>query len=262
MKDHQHNYFVTVTYAPEHVPKRIRQNTETGEITETNTLDKKDVTLFLKRLKEHFRDKFGHTGIRYFYCGEYGEKTERPHYHFIFFNMPLYDLKPFFLNHEGQQVYRSKLLEDKWKLGIVSVGEVTYQSAAYVARYILKKQTGEMQRKDREPEFTEMSRRPGIGKNYYLNHRDEIYKNDEVIIKARLGKVVAMKPPRYFDELYDLDNPDGLKEVKKHRRDIALMSRGALSNYTTLEMSDYLDVCERNKLNHLKMLKRKMREDV
>lgn len=104
-------------------------------------------------------------------------------------NLPLFDLEPFFINANHDQIYKCETIEKIWGKGIISVGKVTWNSAAYVARYMLKKQKGAgadwyYQSKGQEPEFTRMSRKPGIGAEYYQANKESIYKNDEIVIYA------------------------------------------------------------------------------
>lgn len=100
--DHDHCYFLTLTYDDEHLPildhidykyvqdgKEITDEIENDGTWTTGSLYPEDVTKFLKSLKEYYRIEKNITGIRYFYCGEYGETTQRPHYHMILFGAPL-----------------------------------------------------------------------------------------------------------------------------------------------------------------------------
>ena len=120
---HEQSYFLTLTYNNEFLPK-------------TGSLQKADVQLFMKRL----RKKFG-KGIRYYYCGEYGEKFHRPHYHLIIFGCEFPD-KILWKIERGNRLWISEDLNKLWKKGYCSIGMVTFESAAYVARYVTKKITG------------------------------------------------------------------------------------------------------------------------
>lgn len=121
---HQHNCFITLTYADEHLPPN-------------NSLVYEHFQLFMKRL----RKKYGE-GIRFYMCGEYGENFGRPHFHACLFGHNFPDLK-LWKTVNKQKLYRSAELETLWPFGHSSVGTVTFESAAYVARYILKKVSGE-----------------------------------------------------------------------------------------------------------------------
>lgn len=80
--------------------------------------------------------------IRYFACGEYGGKTDRPHYHAIIFGHVFPDWKPWRQSVSGHLLYRSADFERVWGKGHCEIGDVTSQSAGYVSRYILKKVIG------------------------------------------------------------------------------------------------------------------------
>lgn len=122
---HKENCFITLTYAPEHLPA-------------DQSLHYRDFQLFMKRLRKRFSGKV----IRFYMCGEYGENFGRPHFHACLFGHNFDDLTLWKVQNK-QKLYRSKTLEELWPFGHSSVGTVTFESAAYVARYIMKKVTGE-----------------------------------------------------------------------------------------------------------------------
>lgn len=213
---HERNCFVTLTYDQENLPT-------------DGSINVRHFQLFMKKL----RKKYG-KGIRYFHCGEYGEKLERPHYHAILFNHDFEDKIPWKKQGESQ-LYTSQSLERLWGLGFCSVGAVTFASAAYVARYITKKWTGpEAQSKyqwtnplngqeyQRSPEYCTMSRRAGIGKVWFDKYYDDVKKNDAVILNG-----VEVKPPKYYDKQMEaidaLHHGDvkirRVREARKHAAD-------------------------------------------
>lgn len=246
----EHNYFVTLTYGEE-----LPMAEKDGMLYPS--LYKEDMTLFKKRLREHFRER-GHTKIRFFECGEYGEENKRPHYHIIFFNLPLYDLEPFFINKHGQQVYRSKLLEEKWGKGIVSVGTVTYESRRYVRRYTLKKQNWKDKPEVRLPEYINMSRRPGIGMTRYQESKYDIYENDKILLKKALSDAVYQKPPKYFDKLFEEEEEEQMKVIKARRRENAIASRELKMTKTSLSYDEQLELEELELAKKIATLKREM----
>lgn len=143
--------------------------------------------------------------VRYFHAGEYGDTNRRPHYHSLLFGLDFPDKVPWSVR-DGLPVYRSALLERFWPYGQSVVGDVTYESAAYVARYCLKKsgvfspdyeyvnlETGEVQYVERE--YATMSRRPGIGAGWFDKFGAEAFRHDSVVVSAR-----EQKPPRYYLE--------------------------------------------------------------
>ena len=215
---YDNNYFFTLTYDDEHIPKKI--NTETYEVS--YTLKKEDLQLFWKRLRVEWERKCNHKGIRFFACGEYGDETMRPHYHAIVFNLPfLDDLKYYKTSELGDIYMTSEKLDKIWSKGNVIVGGLSWNSCSYVARYIQKKQYGPEARKYYEdngllPEFVEMSNRPGIGRKYYEEHKDEIYEYDEMYIPCK-NDIVKIKPLKYFDTLLEQEDPERYASIKARR---------------------------------------------
>ena len=131
-KGWKNNYFITLTYAPDTLPL----NEEFGNAT----LKPKDLQDFMKRLRIEWQRKHGHDNVRFYACGEYGSKTHRPHYHILAFNLPLYDLEELKKTDNGDMLYISREIDKIWGKGNTWVGEVNWNTCAYVARYIMKKQ--------------------------------------------------------------------------------------------------------------------------
>lgn len=221
-KDYENNYFITLTYDEENVPIKRAYNNETGEIITGMTLKKEDLEKFNHDLRQYWLRKFNHTGIRYYECGEYGSNNGRPHYHCIIFNLPyLDDFKLYRKTEIGENLYTSETISKIWKKGYVVIGEVTWESASYVARYVMKKIYGKeadeyYKSQAKIPEFTTMSRMPGIGKNYYDMNKDIIYSTDEIFIKSKKG-IIGSRPGKYFDRLYEQEEPEKYKEIKRKR---------------------------------------------
>ena len=139
---HDSAYFATLTYDDFHVPKAYYADPATGEAHQSLTLCKRDFQLWMKRL----RKKFGDDKIRFFACGEYGGSTRRPHYHAILFGLHLDDLVKYKTVKEGDgyyTYYNSESFQSPWPYGFAVIGQVTWESCAYVARYVTKKLTGE-----------------------------------------------------------------------------------------------------------------------
>ena len=112
---HAENSFVTLTYNDTNLPAN-------------NCVSVRELQLFMKRL----RKRFG-AGIRFYGCGEYGDLTGRPHYHICLFNFSPPDLTLYKITND-QRLYSSKSLDTIWGKGYTLTGDVTFQSAAYVAR--------------------------------------------------------------------------------------------------------------------------------
>ena len=177
----------------------------------------------MKRLRFRFGD-----GIRFFHCGEYGENFGRPHYHACLFNFDFKD-RVLWSERQGVRLYTSEALAELWPFGFSTVGDVTFESAAYVARYVLKKVTGEEafdhyryvdeitgQIFERAPEYVTMSRRPGIGRGWIEEFASDVYPGDFVVIAGRM-----VKTPRYYDQVYDLSLESHSREVKWKRKRLA-----------------------------------------
>lgn len=226
---HQKNCFITLTYNEENLPPG-------------KTLVKSDFQKFMKR----FRKCFGGTSIRYYMCGEYGEQYQRPHYHACIFGFDFADRKEWKRSGSGEKLYVSQTLGKLWtnpetgvSMGYHSIGEVTFESAAYVARYILKKVNGPMAVEtynqidyttgellsERLPEYNTMSRRPGIAAAWFDKFKDDVYPDDFVLIRkgkhTKSESIVKAKPPKYYDSRYELTNPDDFKAMKDRRRNTA-----------------------------------------
>lgn len=230
---YERNCFITLTFRDECLPVN-------------GSLDVKLFQDFMKRL----RFRFGN-GIRFFHCGEYGEKFGRPHYHACLFNFDFSDKYPWRKTDAGSQVYRSESLEELWPFGACEIGEVTFESAAYVARYITKKVTGDRAEDHyggRKPEYTTMSRRPGIGKAWFDLFQKDVFPFDEVVVRG-----MEMKPPKYYDRLFEIDNPDDFDKVKRKRTILGKELSGK-------EPETRLSVREEVQLARTKQLKRGMEQ--
>lgn len=203
---HADNNFITLTYDNEHLPKDL-------------SLDKTHLQKFIKR----YRKQYGK--IRYLACGEYGTQTKRPHYHLIVYGHDWPDRIPIKKNHQNDIIYTSEKLGKIWTFGHHAVGDVTFESAAYVARYVLDKHTGK-NKTDKywrynettgeawevAKEFNTMSRRPGIGKQWYDKYKSDCYPSDNLHLRGQ-----EMRPPKYYDRAYELEQPEVMKTLKKKR---------------------------------------------
>lgn len=180
----------------------------------------KDISKFIRRLRK--------TGVsaRFYACGEYGEKLGRPHYHVLLFGHAFTNDRYKWTERQGTPVYRSPTLEKLWPYGNSEIGELTYESCAYVARYVMKKITGTQadnhyERTDPDtgerywlpPEFNLMSRRPGIGKTWFDQYRTDVYTTDKIWLHD-----LAVKPPRYYDKLLELVDAYAMDEIRMTRQ--------------------------------------------
>lgn len=209
---HEHNCFLTLTYSDDHLP-------------DNGGLRYRDYQLFMKRLRKLY------PRARFYMCGEYGEQTKRPHYHAALFGVEFPDAVPV-SKRPGGMIYTSQILSDLWPLGHSSFGALTRESAAYIARYVMKKlsgppaeqayrrvdpETGEVFQV--EPEFNRMSLKPGIGLRWLERYHSDVFPEDAINTQGRLSK-----PPRYYTDKMEVINPDVLVTVSERRYRRALLS--------------------------------------
>lgn len=196
---HKNSVFLTLTYNDDSLP-------------ENGSISKRELQLFLKRFRKSLPSL-----IRYFASGEYGDKSKRPHYHLIVFGVgvddEVFNNKRYVKSAHG---YQCEL--DSWPYGMVFVGDVTYDSACYVAKYTLKKVRGKGAEEHYanlgiEPEFSLMSTHPGIGTQYMRDNRNRLCRR-----KCLIGKNgVKYGLPRYYkDKLFPAveRNLTGSKHVR------------------------------------------------
>lgn len=191
------NSFLTLTYSDKNLPPY-------------SSLVKSDFQYFMKRLRKSLTPK----RVRYYHCGEYGDLLSRPHYHALLFNHDFQD-KKLFSSKNSNPVYTSSELSSLWPQGFSVIGAVTFESAAYVARYVMKKITGKYASDhygDRIPEYTTMSRRPGIGKGWYDKFKSDVYPHDRVVVRG-----VKTRPPRFYDTQLLKEDPSTMALLKLER---------------------------------------------
>lgn len=165
-----------------------------------------DFQLFMRRLRKEFAPR----RIRFYMCGEYGEIGGRAHFHALLFNCGFRDRVLLRRTKAGSDLFRSAVLERCWPHGHSSVGNVTLQSAGYVARYVLKKLTGDGDEScydvidpdtgevfKRVKEFGRMSLRPGIGAAWLRRFWSDVYPRGKVVVGG-----AEVSPPRYYDKLF------------------------------------------------------------
>lgn len=221
---HRYNSYITLTYKDEALPPN-------------NTLRHRDYALFMKALRNRLgrevrNQRLGrphisgllHTSagpkpkITYYMAGEYGTQLGRPHYHALLFGVDFADKKYHSRTKAGEKIYTSEMLQKLWPHGYSSIGNVTFNSAAYISRYVMKKRTGDGNKKNyeildletgeiaiKQKEYNCMSRRPAIAHSWYQKYKHDVLTTDRVITKN--GR--SLRPPRYYD-----------KQLKKHDRAI------------------------------------------
>lgn len=200
---HENNCFLTLTYDDDHFPAG-------------GSLQLPDIQNFFKRL----RDRISPVRLRFFQCGEYGEKFSRPHHHVCLFGYDFPDKELFFRTRQGISVYRSPMLEDLWKYGFSSIGDLTFETAAYTARYVLKKINGDSadeHYQGRKPEFVTMSRRPGIAADWAKKYFSDLYPKDFITIRGG----IKCRPAKFYDRLFDKFHHSDMQKVKCARIEYA-----------------------------------------
>jgi hypothetical protein len=230
------NSFLTLTYNNENLP---------GD----HSIDKREMQLFIKRLRKATGLK-----LRYFLCGEYGDANNRPHYHALIFGYDFPDKLPWSKTRKGDLLFRSKELERIWTKGYAYIGHVTFESAAYVSRYIIKKQkgkdapeyyeiinkeTGEIFRQEKE--FVLMSRKPGIGAEWLKLYKKDTDK-DFITIRGK-----KMKLPKYYDKYLETLDENDFHERKKERKKKSLKHK----DNNTWERLEVRKQCQMAKLKLL-----------
>lgn len=249
---YENNIFLTLTYNDDNLPPcNIMDN---GQLSPVHPLVKRDLQLFIKRLRKSLPDQ----KIRYFACGEYSPKL-RPHYHLIIFNIKLDDLELLYKNESQFKYYTSKTISDCWKYGFHIIAGCNWHTCAYTARYIMKKQKGDQastyEKFNYPPEFTIMSRKPGIGAEYFKEHAIDIY-YDGAFLSTENGNM-RIYPNKYYDYLFDLEYPDAAFVLDEDKKHIIENNNKLKSNLSTLSYSDMLLSEEENVKARTKILKRK-----
>lgn len=216
---HERNCFITLTYDPEHLPHDGGLHVDHWQ-------------RFAKRLRKRLPsqtmlvgDKAYDFKFRFFHCGEYGDRTFRPHYHAAMFGVDFSEDSILFKQKADYALRVSPMLTETWGMGHATVGDLTLQSAAYVARYVVKKIGGAAaeqvySRVDPEtgeefqvkPEYVTMSLKPGIGAGWFEKFGDEVYPEDFVIHEGK-----KFRPPQYYDREFEKRDPAFMEGVRRAR---------------------------------------------
>ena len=195
--------FITLTYDDKHLP-----------IDES--LNVKHFQKFMKA----YRNKITPHKIRFFHCGEYGEENRRPHYHAIIFGHQFEDLTKW-----TETLSTSDQLAEIWQNGFTSIGNVTLESATYVSKYILKKITGTPAQEHYShitrygeqvsltPEYTTMSRRPGIASSWYQTFKEDIYPDNFISVQGNKIQV-----PKYYQNKFKEESPHEYEKLRRQQK--------------------------------------------
>ncbi|WNK13586.1 MAG: replication initiator protein [Microvirus sp.] len=217
---HEHNCVLTLTYEDKNLP-------------ENGSLAHEDFQKFLKRLRQDIvRAQRPQSGLqadklpllvggklKYFMCGEYGEQKKRPHYHAMLFGVDFADKEKWSKTTKGNQLWRSDYLDKKWRYGQALIGEMNWGSAAYITQYTLKKMSKQQATEiGINPEYHQMSRRPGIGNTWIKKYHEDVYPHGAVILETG----TKTKPPRYYDNFYKEMEDNQYEQMKIERQQMAI----------------------------------------
>lgn len=175
--------FVTLTYDPKHLPN-------------DGQLDKTHLQLYFKRLRKNS----GLKNIRYFAVGEYGSQFGRPHYHILLFNCETEHVVTAWKDKRGQPI------------GQVHIGKVTEASIAYCTKYIIQKPE---QMEMKQPPFTTMSRKYGIGGHYLTDEMIAWHRNSDKNYAMRYSQKVKL--PRFYRSKIWYNEKDKLRVSEKSK---------------------------------------------
>lgn len=206
---HETSCFVTLTYDDEHLPKN-------------RSLDVAHWQTFAKTARKAIGP------FRFYHCGEYGPENLRPHYHAVIFGKDFRNREPWArYGGPSSHTYTSEELKEIWGKGFVTVGPFTPETAAYTARYVTTKVTGDQadshyERLNQEtgevwrvkPDYSTMSRRPGLGQAWLGKYRTDVYPSDDIV---HAGK--HYPTPKYYDDLVAKEEPQLIQNMIKKRRE-------------------------------------------
>lgn len=198
--------FVTLTYSPENLPPG-------------NNFDFSHTDQFMRALRRKYK------GIKSYGCAEYGDENGRAHYHLLLFGIFPKDAYHWRNSPNPRMscpLYRSPQFEEFWPYGQIEIGHLTFQSSAYVCRYVMKKHRVSKEQTEAElKKFAEkaicISRRPGIGRTYIEKYWPEIYANSAVLIPGPNDTIVKARIPRYYDKVAEQLKVIDLDKIKAER---------------------------------------------
>lgn len=248
-QNHTYNAFLTLTYDNAHLPHK-------------RTLQKTDLQKFWKKLRKHLKNQ----KISYLACGEYGPTTLRPHYHAAVFGYWPEDCKEYKKNEVGDMLYTSETVNKIWGNGYVIIGNLTYESAAYIARYVYKKAYGGEQiplKKGKTPEFTTSSKRPAIAKNFYFEPYKwlKIIRNNGVLVPSKTG--LKIKPiPQYLRKKWKENAREDYYLWQEQQKQINVQNQQEILSKTSKNFGDYRRQTNEIKKEQLKRLDKHRNDNI
>lgn len=201
--------FLTLTYDDEH-------------ITPDYGLVSNEFSKFMKRLRRKLDYEGKEHKLRYFSVGEYGDRYGRPHYHAAIFGFDDTGRVEEAPSRTGCSQYSHPTYDSAWGKGLVRYSELTFESAAYVARYSLKKLSGDGEKAYSDGRLKEFMRcSKGIGKEWFQNYSGDAYPTDSITI-IRQGSSIQTKVPRTYDRWLEKEDPALYEAVIQARKDAAV----------------------------------------
>lgn len=243
--------FATLTYNNENVPMVV----DDYDCPLGLTLWKPDLQDFMKRLRS--RLKFEGREIRFYGSGEYGSHTRRPHYHLIIFGVCLEDFGdrvPKGQNELGQNYYISEEFSGIWSKGFTLITAVSWNTFAYVSRYVMKKAYADDVQEFQVPEFSLMSRRPGLGAYYFDEHPDCV-DFSSIYLRSKDGSVKVGIPKYFLNKLKQFDS-EKYDQIMLARKEFASDAQMLELSKTDLSFLEYIEVKEQECLDRVDILRK------
>lgn len=276
-------YMVTLTYndtwLPVHSFMEVNGEMFYDDGTWNSYLDYDQAKKFIKDFENWQSYNFKKRGIRFYGCGEYGEEGERiygngrAHFHIIFIgcHIPKELLKVHSISTTGEVLYECKALEKIWDYkGFVSITEVNYQVARYVAGYVQKKEFKGNKKEQYEyftnkeiyyakrgqtPEKNFMSRKNTIGKDFYLENNIKFFEEGYIFINGAKQAILPANIPRIYNRWLEGENELQYEKVKERKKQAAERATRSKMVQTSLTLKEQLEVEERSKIDKMSIFR-------
>lgn len=224
--------FITLTYDKDHLPSDHSLKIEHWQLFAKSL--RHEMAQCSKHNEESCKECPPRQRLRFLHCGEYGEATEendwiaRPHYHAALFGIDFRGDREYYdTNKQGDKLYTSPSLAKHWTKGTAPIGDLTFNSAGYIARYLTGKRTGKLLETEPyekiglhhegevtqlKPPYLSMSNRPGLGHKWFTRFIRDVYPRDEIVSRGK-----PARPPKYYDRLLERLDPQAHAQLKAKR---------------------------------------------